>query len=95
MTLDKDKIIAELVNKGLDGDMDAVNAYDDKIIRAKAKAMIIKVKKGTLERPPQLNAAPETPVSSDVPIKYALEMNRGWFRKNIINVGDTLKFINI
>ena len=41
MTLDKDKIIAELVNKGLDGDMDAVNAHDDKMIRAKAKAMIM------------------------------------------------------
>ena len=57
MTLDKEKIIASLVNKGLDGDMDAVNAHDDKMIRAKAKAMIIKVKKGTLERPPLPNTA--------------------------------------
>ena len=65
MTLDKEKIIASLVNKGLDGDMDAVNAHDDKMIRAKAKAMIIKVKKGTLERPPLPNATPEAPVSSD------------------------------
>ena len=42
-------MIAVLVNKGLDGDMDFVNACEDRIIRGKAKAMIAKVKKGTLE----------------------------------------------
>ena len=52
MTQDKEKLIAELVNKGLDGDMDSVNACDDRIIRGKAKAMIAKVNKGTAERPP-------------------------------------------
>ena len=52
MTDNKEKLIAELVNKGLDGDMDAVNACEDKMIRAKAKAMIVKVGKGTAERPP-------------------------------------------
>ena len=52
MTVNKEKLIAELVNKGLDGDMDAVNACEDKMIRAKAKAMIVKVGKGTAERPP-------------------------------------------
>ena len=52
MTQDKEKLIAELVNKGLDGDMDSVNACEDRIIRGKAKAMIAKVKKGTAERPP-------------------------------------------
>ena len=51
MTQDKEKLIVELVNKGLDGDMDFVNACEDRIIRGKAKAMIAKVKKGTLERP--------------------------------------------
>ena len=52
MTDNKDKLIAELVNKALDGDMDAVNACEDRMIRAKAKAMIVKVGKGTAERPP-------------------------------------------
>ena len=51
MTQDKEKLIAELVNKGLDGDMDSVNACEDRIIRGKAKAMIAKVNKGTAERP--------------------------------------------
>ena len=56
MSADKEKLIAELVNKGLDGDMDTVNACEDKMMRAKAKAMIVKVGKGTAERPPM----PET-----------------------------------
>ena len=45
-------LVALLVNKGLDGDMDAVNTHDDKIIRGKAKSMIVKIKRGTFERPP-------------------------------------------
>ena len=60
MTQDKEKLIAELVNKGLDGDMDSVNACEDRIIRGKAKAMIAKVKKGTAERPPLPSAELES-----------------------------------
>ena len=41
MTQDKEKLIAELVNKGLDGDMDSVNACEDRIIRGKAKACLL------------------------------------------------------
>ena len=60
MTFSKEELIAILVNKGLDGDMDAVNACEDKMTRAKAKAMIVKVKKGSAERP----AIPESVTSS-------------------------------
>ena len=67
MTLDKEKLILELVNKGLDGDMDSVNSHDDKIVRAKAKAMIMKVKKGTLERPPMPEVASDKPVAAEQP----------------------------
>ena len=35
-----DQQVAYLVNKGLDGDMDSVNNFDNKVLRAKAKAMI-------------------------------------------------------
>tara|TARA_Y100001970_G_scaffold104059_1_gene130380 strand:- start:6218 stop:6949 length:732 start_codon:yes stop_codon:yes gene_type:complete len=51
MTTDQDKIINELINKGLDGDMDSVNQHPDRMVRAKAKAMIIKIQKGKAERP--------------------------------------------
>ena len=64
MTDNKEKLIAELVNKGLDGEMDAVNACEDKMIRAKAKAMIVKVKKGRAERPPMPEAAAPASVPS-------------------------------
>ena len=67
MTDNKEKLIAELVNKGLDGDMDAVNACEDRMVRAKAKAMIVKVGKGTAERPPMPVTAAVNDVSGDVP----------------------------
>ena len=67
MTDNKDKLIAKLVNKGLDGDMDAVNACEDRMIRAKAKAMIVKVGKGTVERPPMpVSDAPATSGPVDI-----------------------------
>ena len=50
--LSKDDMVAYLVNKGLDGDMDTVNAFTDKVIRGKAKAMMVKIKRGTIDRPP-------------------------------------------
>ena len=51
-SLSKDEQVAYLVNKGLDGDMDSVNNTDNKVIRAKAKAMIVKINRGSVERPP-------------------------------------------
>ena len=77
MTDNKDKLIAELVNKGLDGDMDAVNACEDRMVRAKAKAMIVKVGKGTAERPPMPEAAPPADVPNDVSEEIsAVEVNK-------------------
>ena len=67
MTQDKEKLIVELVNKGLDGDMDSVNNHEDKIVRAKAKAMIMKVKKGTVERPPMPEIASDQPAGTEQP----------------------------
>ena len=58
-SLSKDDMIAYLVNKGLDGDMDAVNNHDDKVVRAKAKAMMVKIKRGKIEKPPMPNLGSE------------------------------------
>ena len=60
-SLSKDDKVAYLVNKGLDGDMDAVNNCEDKIIRGKAKAMIVKINRGSVERPamPNIDASHE------------------------------------
>ena len=51
-SLGKEEQVAYLVNKGLDGDMDSINNLDNKVIRAKAKAMIVKINRGSIERPP-------------------------------------------
>ena len=61
-SLSKDDKVAYLVNKGLDGDMDAVNNCEDKIIRGKAKAMIVKINRGSVERPamPNIDTLPDS-----------------------------------
>ena len=49
--LSKDDQVAVGVNQVLDGNTEAVDAIDDKVIRAKAKAMLVKIKRGSAERP--------------------------------------------
>ncbi len=60
--LSKDDQVAFLVNKGLDGDMDIINAQTDKVLRGKVKAMLVKIKRGSLERPaiPEINEESST-----------------------------------
>lgn len=58
--LSQEQIIAMVVNKALDGDMDPVNALEDKATRGKAKAMLVRIKRGGAERPPM----PELPKNS-------------------------------
>ena len=44
--------MAYLVNNGIDGDMATVNECTNKVARAKAKAMMVKIKRGQVEKPP-------------------------------------------
>ena len=67
-SLSKDDMIAYLVNKGLDGDMDAVNNHDDKVVRAKTKAMMVKIKRGKIEKPPM-------PTISEAPVNQSKGVN--------------------
>ena len=64
--LSQDEQVAYLVNKGLDGDMDSVNSHQSKVIRGKVKAMIVKINRGSIERPPmpEINSSGNTPPSS-------------------------------
>jgi len=48
---DKQDLIHYAVNKALDGEMDVINSIEEKPIRGKAKAMMVKCKR-TGERPP-------------------------------------------
>ena len=57
--------IAYLVNLTLDGNDEELNAVPDRVIRGKAKAMLAKIKRGALERPPM----PETSSEPAPPIE--------------------------
>ena len=62
--LSKEDLVAYLVNKGMDGDMATVNDCKSKVARGKAKAMMVKIKRGTVERPP----IPEIPQAGVAPV---------------------------
>ena len=52
-------LISYVVNKALDGDDESINAIKDKATRGKAKAMVVKIKRGSIDRPD----VPEVPTS--------------------------------
>lgn len=49
MTDNRDTLIAEVVEKALQGDMDAINSIEDRVTRSKAKAALHKAKKAAKE----------------------------------------------
>ena len=65
--LTSEQIFAIAVNKAVEGDMEAVNAIDDKVTRGKAKALLVKIKRGTAEAPPlpDFSASNNEPVISE------------------------------
>ena len=65
--LTPEQIFAIAVNKAVEGDMEAVNAIDDKVTRGKAKALLVKIKRGTAEAPPMpdLSAPNNEPIISE------------------------------
>ena len=61
--------IAYLVNVTLDGNDEALNAVPERVMRGKAKAMLAKIKRGSLERPPmpETSSEPSTPTETSSP----------------------------
>ncbi len=57
--------IAYLVNLTLDGNDEALNAVPDRVIRGKAKAMLAKIKRGALERPPIPETSSKPAISTE------------------------------
>ena len=58
----QEDLISFVVNKALDGDDEPVNAIDDKVTRGKAKALLVKIKRGAVERPDMPNVKDEKTV---------------------------------
>jgi len=56
----QDDLISFVVNKALDGDDEPINAINEKPTRGKAKALLVKIKRGGIERPamPELSETP-------------------------------------
>ena len=65
----RDDIIAYVVNKSLDGDDEPLNSVTDKVTRGKAKAMLIKINRGSIDRPimPEAPSGPASPTSVSTP----------------------------
>ena len=83
--LNTEDLISYVVNKALDGDDESINAIKDKATRGKAKAMVVKIKRGSIDRPkvPEvsanesaraINAEPgaPAPISSEVELEESL-----------------------
>ena len=52
MSTDQDKLIAELVEKGLTGDMEPINSIEDRVLRSKTKAALAKAKRAAKSQEP-------------------------------------------
>ena len=69
---DLDKQIKDLVNKGLSGDMASVNAIEDRLLRGKVKAAIVKAKRLGVSSPKVLEKSSE-PIPDDPIAKLVKE----------------------
>ena len=49
---------------------------------------------GIIESIEELSPLIVLPISSPTEVLYALEVNRGWFKKNNVNIGDKVLNIN-
>lgn len=71
----------------------------DKILRFYMKNTLIPLsiayldRNGTIEEIYDMYPLDETAVSSKWPVRYALEMNQGWFERHRVAVGDTVQFL--
>jgi len=64
-SLSKDDMIAIAVNKALDGDGSAIDDLSDKIVKAKSKALLMKIQKGTADRPAMPDQTSTSPTATD------------------------------
>ena len=88
--LSNEDIIATVVNQALDGDEGPLNELTDKVLRAKSKSLIMKINKGTAERPAMPDSNSSSANNSDGSVETQLDNSI----KEIINEeseGDLIK----
>ena len=79
--LSNEDIIATVVNQALDGDEGPLNELTDKILRAKSKSLIMKINKGTAERPAMPDSNSSSANNDDGSVETQLDNST----KEIIN----------
>ena len=65
-----EEILATVVNHALDGNDGPLNALDNKVIKAKAKALIVKINKGAADRPDMPSEGIQTEAVKSKPAAY-------------------------
>ena len=80
MALSNEDIIATVVNQALDGDEGPLNELTDKVLRAKSKSLIMKINKGTAERPAMPGSSSSSASNND-----SVETQLNNSKKEIIN----------
>ena len=83
MSEDQDKLIAELVEKGLAGDMEPINEIEDRVLRSKVKAALVKAKRlaKTKETQDSINADSDNISSNDKLLSESLNGKIGKMEK--------------
>jgi len=72
-SLNSHDLVAYSVNEFLDGNEDAVNNLTDRVVRGKAKALLVKIKRGNITRPPRPDMPSSVSPSSTPPAETESE----------------------
>ena len=86
--------VAYLVNLTLDGNDEELNAVPDRVIRGKAKAMLVKIKRGALERPPMPETSTKPAPSTETSFEEQENEEQLIARLVVAGVGGNMDEIN-
>ena len=70
MKQSSEELLATVVNQALDGNDGPLNALEDKVVKARAKALIVKINKGIAERPEMPTNTIQTETAISKPSAY-------------------------
>ena len=70
MKQSSEELLATVVNQALDGNDGPLNALEDKVVKARAKALIVKINKGIAERPEMPKNITQTETAISKPSAY-------------------------
>lgn len=96
MTSDQDQLINEAVEKALAGDLDAVNKIEDRILRSKAKAALVKAKRAAQK--PEVAERGEKPQAEEKQVQELspiAALVSAEFPDSVVEIRENGKFIEL